>query len=281
VGLRLLGAIPGGLELNRGIHIERERGRPLVIHVARPKGGSRARPCFVYIFGGGWETNGPDQGIPAVLAMALKGYVAAAIDYRLSSEAQFPAQLEDCKTAVRFLRANASPFGLDPDRIGVLGLSSGGHLAALLGTTADRPEFEGPGWRDQRSDVQAVAVWSAPVDFLRIADDHGNAQSASTMTARLVGGALAENQEMVRRANPVTYVTGREPPFLIVHGKRDRLVPPHQGEILFEALANAGARAQLVMLPEKGHGFLGVKAVRVTAGFFDRELKRSQGYQVP
>lgn len=272
-----LASLVPGIHLRRGVEFGNGGGRALRMHVARPKHASAPRPAIVYIFGGGWQNGGIDQGLPAIAGFALRGYVAASVEYRLSQEATFPAQIEDCKCAVRYLRAHAGKLGINPERIGAFGPSAGGHLAALLGTTAGVPELEGGGgWPGQRSDVQAVAVWSAPVDFLRIAEEHGNAHRPDTMTARLIGGVLAENAAKVAAANPTTYLRdgAAYPPFLVLHGASDRLVPPGQSELLFDALRRAGVESELTLLPRKRHGFLGFAATRRTLAFFDRHLRK-------
>jgi acetyl esterase/lipase len=262
------------VELVRDIEIGRVGQRPLRMHMARPKRRRGRMPAVAFIFGGGWRSGDPDQGLLVITALAFRGFVAASIDYRLSAEATFPAQIHDCKCAIRYLRACADDYMIDPDRIGVVGVSSGGHLAALLGTTAGNPDFEETGgWPGERSDVQAVAEWSAPVDFVRIAREHGNLQSSDTMTARLVGGPLLEKADLVKAANPISHVSGRTPPFFIAHGLEDQLVPPTQSQILHEALQLAGVQSELVLLAGKGHGFLGLGAARRTLAFLERELK--------
>lgn len=229
---------------------------------------------MAYIFGGGWESNGPDQGLLPICGLALRGYVGVSIDYRLSHEALFPALLEDCKCRIRYLRANAGNYGIDIARIGVLGLSSGGHLAALLGTTAGRPELEGGGgWPAQSSAVQAVAAWAAPVDLALLARDHGNATSATSMSGRLMGGPVAEKHDQVAKANPITYLTAAAPPFFLAHGAQDHTVPPNQSRLLYDGLRGAKVPVELLILPTKGHGFLGLQALRQTVAFFDRELR--------
>ncbi len=272
--LRLLSAVPPGFDLMTGIEVPSGApGRSLRLHIARPKRSRGPRPAVAYVFGGGWESNGPDQGLLPICGLAMRGYVGVSIDYRLSHEALFPAQLEDCKCCIRYLRANAVNYGIDTARFGVLGLSSGGHLAALLGTTAGRPELEGSGgWLAQSSAVQAVATWAPPVDLALLARDHGSAASATSTSARLIGGPVAEKHDQVAKANPLTYLSATAPPFFLAHGARDHTVPPNQSRLLYDALRAAGVPVEMLVLPKKGHGFLGLKALRQTMSFFDREL---------
>src|SRR5438552_14359381 len=142
-------------------------GRPLVLHMARPRQRCAALPVVAYIYGGGWRNGSPDQGLPAVVALAYRGFFAASIVYRSSNEAIFPAQLEDCRAGIRYLQSHAGDLGLDPERIGLLGLSSGAHLAALLATTSPQQQGEDHGGHTH---VAAVVDWSGPVDLLAMAE---------------------------------------------------------------------------------------------------------------
>jgi acetyl esterase/lipase len=210
-----------------------------------------------------------------------RGYAGAAIEYRYSSEALFPAQLHDCKAAIRFLRAHAATFGLDPARIGVWGASAGGHLAAMLGVTADRPDLEGDqGWPEVSSSVQAVCDWFGPTDFLRM-DAAGSSMrhdAPDSPESQLIGGPIQEHTERVARANPITYITtGRPlPPFLVMHGDQDPLVPFNQSELLVDALRAAGAGVTFQPISGGGHGgplFETATARQAVAAFFDRHLQ--------
>ncbi len=256
-------------------------GRPLRLHLVRPAPlPARTLPVVVWIFGGRWQVGTPESGLPHLTRLARRGYAGAAIEYRYSSEAPFPAQLEDCKCADRFLRANAVRLHLDPDRIGVWGPSADGHLAALLGTTADRAELEGAGgWPGWSSRVQAVCDWYGPTDFLQM-DRAGSAivhDAPDSPESCLIGAPIQARPDLAARANPITYITGDEPPFLIMHGDRDRLVPPHQSELLYVALRAHGVDATLHLIADAGHGGpeFETEAVRQTVeAFFDRVLKR-------
>jgi acetyl esterase/lipase len=274
ISQRIIRVLPG-VELLPNIAIGNDGPRPLLIHLARPHRDRGRLPAVVYIYGGGWQHGNPDQGLWAIAALALRGYVAASIDYRLSHEATFPAQIADCKCSIRYLRAHAAEYRLDPDRIAAVGPSAGGNLAALLGTSAKARELEGQGgWAGERSDVQAVVDWSGPIDLLRMAEDQGNSFSSETWMARMIGGPLLEEREKVIAANPVTYISRTTPPFLIMHGDADDVVPFNQSQILDDALRAGGARSTFFRMPSRGHGFLGISAMRLTAAFLDRELKR-------
>ncbi len=206
---------------------------------------------------------------------ARHGFVAASAGYRLSGAAQFPAQIEDCKCAVRFLRANAAEFGIDPARIGAMGSSSGGHLAALLALTAGRDVYAARGgWENFTDHVAAVCDLCGVSDFLRMPPKQFPDELSST--ARLFGGTLEELRDKYAEASPVNHAHEGAPPFLLVHGDADELVPPEQSAILFEALKNAGADATLHLVKGAGHGSQNVVNAEVRAlilAFFERHLK--------
>lgn len=271
---RTLAALPVGIDFRCDVKYGDRGERPLLMHYARPRRVHQSLPAVVYIFGGGWRRGSPDQGALLVALLAFRGYFAASIDYRLSQEAKFPAQLEDCQLAIRYLRGNAPRLGLDPNRFGVFGVSAGGHLAALLGATSsvEEPDYAA-GNIDQRSNVQAVVAWSGVFNFMRVATQQHNATSPDTMTAQLLGGPLKGNEDRVARADPATYLPGSTTPFLLVHGERDKLVPPSESVLLHEALVAHGGTSRLLLLPGRGHGFLGVSALRQTFSFLDEHLK--------
>ena len=192
-------------------------------------------------------------------AFVARGFAVAAINYRLSQHAVFPAQIEDCKAAVRWLRANAARYGYDPARVASYGGSAGGHLAAMLGTTGDVKAFDVGANLGVSSRVQAVVDFFGPTDFLQMDAHRLSAQAMVHDTpdspeSQLVGGPIRDNPDKVARANPITYVTPDDPPFLIVHGDADLLVPHHQSELLEAALRKAGVRVRFVTIPGGPHG---------------------------
>jgi acetyl esterase/lipase len=230
-------------------------------------------PVIVWIHGGAWLT-GSKEACPAVVPFVAKGYAVASINYRLSQRAVFPAQIEDCKAAIRWLRANAGKYHLDPKHVGVWGASAGGHLVALLGTSGDVKELEGNGGNlDQSSRVQCVVDWFGPTDFTRMGGSHDDANAPE---ARLIGGPVQENKEKSARANPITYVTKNSAPFLIMHGEEDKVVPIGQSELLDEALRKAGVECTFVRIPGNGHGgpgFASPENRKRIEEFFDKHLK--------
>jgi acetyl esterase/lipase len=241
------------------------------------------RPLVVYIHGGAWR-GGDKRDFPA-MGLTARGYAVASVNYRLSADAPFPAQIEDCKAAVRFLRKNAKAFNLDPDRIGAWGDSAGGHLVALLGTAGDAKEWDG-GDEKISSKVQCVVDWFGPTDLSKM-----NAQAAAAPSVRsrvdhdapdspesqLVGGPVQQNTDKAAKASPITYVTPDDPPFLIMHGDQDPLVPLAQSRELADALKGAGVEVRLEVLAGAGHGgpaFLAPEAMQKVAAFFDEHLKQ-------
>lgn len=236
-------------------------------------------PLIVWIHGGGWAA-GDKSDCPAK-KLVDRGYAVASIGYRLSGDAVFPAQIEDCKAAVRWLRAHADDLGLDPGRFAAWGNSAGAHLAALLGTTGGVKEFDVGAHLDQSSRVQAVCDFYGPTDLLQM-DAHALPDAPfkhdlpQSPESRLVGGPLQENKDKAARANPIAYLTPDTPPFLIVHGDQDVVVPPHQNLLLYEAMKKAKLTVHLHTIAGAGHG-PGIGGREVDAmvnDFFDRYLER-------
>jgi len=231
---------------------------------------------MVWIHGGGW--NSGDKAYPPGLGLLLRGYVVASINYRMSREAVFPAQIYDCKAAIRFLRAHAAEYGIDRNRIGVWGDSAGGQLASLLGTTNGLKEYEGfEGITGVSSNVQAVCDWFGPSDFLQSSDWTGPGGNA---VSQLFGGFVSLHSSNAILASPARQA-GRAPlvPFLIMHGAQDSTVPVHQSQVLFDRLQMLGANARLVILPHTGHGYGWFKSrddLSMVYDFFDRCFRKSQ-----
>ena len=248
--------------IQRDLVYKRVNGAVLTLDLYCPEKVSGPAPVIVWVHGGGWRTGGKKR-CPAV-ALVPDGYAVASIDYRLSSTAPFPAQIEDCKAAVRWLRANAAKYNLDADRIGVWGMSAGGHLAALLGTSGGVPELEGSGDNMQYSSrVQAVCDVAGPVDLLALTNLGPERRFA---IEGLLGGAPIA-------ASPIHYVSKDDPPFLIVHGEADRVVPVEQSQRFYEELRKAGVNATLKM-PHVGHQAVLMDAVKDAEVFFDATLKK-------
>ena len=213
-------------------------------------------PLIINIHGGAWMEGSKEWGTP--LEYLERGFAVASINYRLSQHAIFPAQIEDCKAAVRWLRAHASEYRLDPNRFATMGGSAGGHLAAMLGTTGDVKEFDVGENLSVSSRVQAVVDNFGPTDVSQM-DAHRLPNgmihdTPDSPESQLVGGPIQQNKDKVARANPITYVTKDDPPFLICHGDRDPLVPHHQSELLAAALQQAGVPVTFYTVKGGGHG---------------------------
>lgn len=266
--------LPAGVRALRDLEYGRADGKPLLLDLYLPEKPAAALPLIVWVHGGGWSA-GTKANTPA-LPMVGRGYAVASVEYRLSGQARFPAQIHDCKAAVRWLRARAKEYGLDPGRFGAWGSSAGGHLVALLGTSGGVKELGGEGGNpDQSSRVQAVCDWFGPTDLLRMRDfpsriDH---DAPGSPESRLIGGPIQENREKAARANPITYVTKDDPPFLIMHGDQDPLVPHNQSELLRDALQKTGVEVTLHTVRGAGHGFGGPPLLDLVGQFFDKHLK--------
>lgn len=236
-------------------------------------------PLIINIHGGAFKMGSKEQGVP--LEYLSRGYAVASINYRLSQHAVFPAQIEDCKAAVRWLRAHAGEYRLDPNRFAAWGGSAGGNLAAMLGTTGDAKQFEVGEHLDQSSRVQAVVDYFGPTDFLQM-DAHRlpngmTHDPANSPESQLIGGPIQENKEKTARANPITYVTAGDPPFLICHGDADPMVPHHQSELLEAALKKAGVPVTLYTVKGGGHGrFNDPKVAELTREFLASQIKTAK-----
>lgn len=225
-------------------------GIPLYMDIIRPAiVPVQPMPVIVYIHGGGWWRGDRKENRNALLA--AQGFFTVSIDYRLSSQAIFPAQLLDAQAAIRWLRIHAVEYHLDPERIGVWGHSAGGHLAALIATAADSAEFRGQE-HDVSSKVRCVVDLAGPSDLSKMGDWHDEPDSVES---KLIGGPVLESPELVRRANPISFISKDTPPFLIFHGTADTIVRPHQSEMLYVALQAAGCEAELVPVQDEDHTF--------------------------
>ena len=246
--------------------------RPLMLDVRLPKG-SGPFPLIVFVHGGAWATNGPTitnkiyRKMDMFNRFTAAGFAVARISYRLTNEAQFPAQLYDCKSAIRFLRKHAELLRIDPKRFAAFGDSAGGHLVALLGLTGNNPELEGKiGISEESSAVSCVINWFGPTDLVTMGEDKralgnawGDSDLADSPESMLLGGSPPLNKEMAKAASPITYVHKNAPPMLLQYGDADRLVPLAQGEALFNALKAVGVDVTLQIIKGADHCFWGVE----------------------
>ncbi len=253
--------LPAGVELIPNVYLARAGESELHLDIIRPRiSPPDPMPALLHLHGGGWRWGNRRAAFERLFAFAEAGYFCVASDYRLTDAAAFPAQIHDAKCAVRWIRANAAKYNVNPAKIGVWGGSSGGHLAALLGVTSDAPALEGEGpWPGQPSSVQAVAAFCAPIDFNRMdefpeevtpAMEHSSQDSCE---GRLLGGALKDVQEAAINASPLTYVKEGLPPFYIMHGYLDEIVPVCQAELLHESLTSLGNESTLRIISNGSH----------------------------
>jgi acetyl esterase/lipase len=274
--------LPENLALEPDLIYNQNPNRPLRLHLLRSRQPSnQGAPALVFVHGGAFRMGSRDDGIGPLIPFAERGYVCASLEYRLSGEALWPAQIEDVKCGVRFLRANAGRFGLDPERIGAWGPSAGGHLVTMLGVTGGVGELEGDGgWAGFSSRVQAVCNWFGPSDFLQMnrAGSIMDHDAPDSPESELIGGAIQQYPDKAARANPISYIPGADiPPFLIVHGDADPLVPFNQSELLYQALKQAHAPVVFFRrIAGAGHGgpaFESEEIKHLLAMFFDLHLR--------
>ncbi|WP_370121168.1 alpha/beta hydrolase fold domain-containing protein [Arthrobacter sp. MW3 TE3886] len=252
-------------------------------------------PAIVHFHGGGWRTGersslGPvldGFGFSPFRRLTDAGFVVVSADYRLSTAARFPAQLEDAKAAVHWLRNHAQEYGVDPDRIYAWGDSAGGHLASLVGLTSGNAAATTAAATTAAATagtVAAVAAWYAPADLARMAEQSlpnavARADDPGSREELLIGAVLAEAPGKAAAASPVGHVTPAAPPFLLVHGTADRFVPPAQSTSLAAALQAAGTDVELLLIEDADHMWVlpdhsqaaAEKAMDATVDFFLRQ----------
>jgi acetyl esterase/lipase len=203
-------------------------------------------PALVYVHGGSWMHGDKSEAVMFARGMTAQGYLVVSVNYRLYPEGKFPNMIEDVKCAVRSLRVHAGEYNLDPDRIAAIGPSAGGHLVSLLGTSDERAGGDVGEYLDRSSRVQAVITMAAVTDLSR------TFPNADIETMKRVGFG----EHNVAEASPITYVTADDPPFLLIHGERDTLVPYEQSQIMYERLVQMNVPAQLVIVKNAGHSFV-------------------------
>jgi acetyl esterase/lipase len=231
-------------------------GHKLTLDIAYPDNLIEPAPAVVDIPGGSWRM--VRKSAEDAVWYAKQGFIGVSITHRTSDIAVFPAAVHDCKTVIRWLRAQAVKYNINPDKIGVTGFSSGGHLAVLLGTSGGDPYLEGDGgYPEFSSRIQAVVDHFGPTDFLRMNDvrfadyiDHFDAKSPESL---FLGGPIKEKPELVKLANPIAYLDPEDPPIWIGHGEKDGLVIISQSELLYKALKKAGVETEFVRVKNADH----------------------------
>jgi acetyl esterase/lipase len=245
----------------------------------------KPQPLLVWIHGGGWSGGSKKQLPYLKLNQLSRGYVVASIDYRFSRKAIFPAQIQDCQAAIRWLRAHAAKYSIDASRLGVAGESAGGHLAALVGVSGGKNAFPPIGGNEDQSDrVQAVCDFYGPTDFWTVVTQAQQDTKVKNIFkwnngdpySKLIAARLGQDRQKCEAVSPVHYVSQDNPPFLILHGDRDTLVPYAQSTEFADLLTKAGVKVTLQRVPGADHGgrlFRQSALARLTDGFFDKYLK--------
>lgn len=280
-----------GVRLRGGaVYSLREGFRPLRLDLYLPPVAREPVPVVVWIHGGAFMF-GDRTALPPLLEqerlftrLPLAGMAVASIEYRLSSEAIFPAQLEDVQAAIRWLRGRHDELGIDPARIAAWGESAGGHLAAFAGVAGSAEPSHDPDeeFADQPTHVRAVVDWYGPTDFAAMDRQAGdisrmNHDDPDSPESRLIGAPVQERPDLVERADPASWATADAPPFLVMHGTRDGLVPLGQSEHLVKRLAELGVRVDFRPVEGADHVFEGYEEGGALVGevveFLTRELR--------
>jgi acetyl esterase/lipase len=248
-------SVPETLRIINDVEYDKVGERALHLKIVMPKiPPAKPMPAVLWVHGGGWEAGRYQDN--AAWPLAARDYFTASIEYRLSGEARWPAQIEACKLAIRWLRSNAAKWHVDPDRIGVWGHSAGGHLVACLGTMDERAGFDVGAYTNVSSRVQAVVNYAGPSDFTRGSAGLVGAKEGvdAGILVKLFGGGFKQKPAVWQTASPVTWASSNSAPMLIVHGDTDALVPLEQAEVLNQALKQAGAKVELIVVKNGDHG---------------------------
>jgi acetyl esterase/lipase len=256
----------------------------LKLDLTRPAEGEGPFPAIVYVHGGGWRFGSRGTYYDDIQRAAQRGYVAVSVTYRLTdpddnnqARVPFPAQIQDAKCAVRWLRANAQKYHVDPNRIGVTGGSAGGHLSLLVGVTDASHGLDGDGGNAETSSrVQAVVNYFGPTDMAQL---HATSPGAAALVESLLAGPPTEQAAAYALASPIAHASSDDPPVLTIHGDSDQLVPFEQATRFDEAMRKVGAQHTVLAIEGSGHGFRGEDAQRAEAAtfeFFDRHLKMAR-----
>ena len=252
---------PQAVQHNLDLVYSRSSGEELRLDVAVPAKGDGPFPAVLCLHGGGWVSGSRKQMKQTIEVLARRGYVAVAADYRLAPTHRWPACYDDCQAAVKWLRANAGTYRLDPERVGVVGMSAGGHLACLLGVTDNK--------------LQAVVSFAGPTDLS--AEEMWTKDVRAKNLEPLFGGAPEAKRDELRQASPACLSLTKPPPFLLMHGSADAVVPVRQAHLLAERLKQAGGESRVVVLEDEGHTWAGANLKRSLdqmLTFLDETLKK-------
>lgn len=262
-------------DVKKDVEYGRIGDRPLLLDLYLPQEATARAPVVVWVHGGGWSKGSKDR-CPATW-LTEHGYAVASIGYRLTDEARWPAQIDDCRAAVRWLRSHADEYHLDGKHVGAWGGSAGGHLVALLGT------LDAPAGEVVSSRVQAVCDWFGPSDLLTMPPNvltagRTEADLAKSNGAKLLGGTVRDRPELAKQASALYHVSADDPPFLIMHGDQDGSVPLEQSRRLYDQLKTAGVTTTLKVLAGAAHGgkaFQTDESRNTILTFFNQHLRGS------
>ena len=277
--------LPDGVVFEKDIEYSNPDGQHLQLNMARPKNGKGPFPAIVCIHGGGFRAGSREGFNRLCIQLAEHGYVAVTVTYRLAPKYQFPAAVHDVKAAVRWMRASAEKYNIDPTRIGTTGGSAGGHLAQFLGVTMGVKKFEGDGGNARHSSsVDCVVNFYGPSDFTK---SYGASVDAAEVLPLFLGGNLQQQRHRHIVSSPLYWVTPDAAPTLCIHGTKDRYVAHEQAVWLIDRLKASDVKARLMTIEGADHGFRGaskeVKAEIENAriAFFDQHLKRKKAVSKP
>lgn len=273
--------IPENIEIQRDLDYVGDGNKRQMLDLVVPKerDAEGKLPLVVFIHGGGWRNGSKDGGIRRLAPLVASGdFAGATINYRLTGEATWPAQIHDCKAAIRFLRGNAKTFGIDPKKIAVMGSSAGGHLVSMLGTSGGVKELEGDLGKheDESSRISCVVNFFGPQQFFALVGQESSINrrdGARYPEALLLGGSVHEKKELAKQASPVTWVSKDDPPFLTAHGTEDKVVPFPQGEAIHAALEKAKVESLFIHMVGAGHGFHSPELDLRIRAFLDMHLR--------
>jgi acetyl esterase/lipase len=266
-------AVPENVVFERDIEFANPDNQHLQVNLAMPKDGKGPFPAVVCIHGGGFRAGKRESYDKLIRTLAQNGYVAITVTYRLAPAYPFPAAVLDCKSAVRWLRANAAKYHVDPARIGVTGGSAGGHLAQFLGVTAGVKEFDAGENLDQSSAVACVVNFYGPSDFTK---SYEKSTDAKDVLPLFFGGDLSTKRREHIVGSPLYWATPFAAPTLDVQGTLDDHVAYEQAVWMVDRLKACAVEAELMTMEGAGHGFKGAdaeKAEKALLAFFDKHLK--------
>ncbi len=268
-------ALAGEIIFEKDLQYAKSGGVGLTLNLARPKESTGPLPAVVCIHGGGFRA-GKKEGYDGLIQqLAQRGYVAVTVEYRLAPAHKFPAAVHDVKAAVRWLRANAAKYRINPDRIGAMGGSAGATLALMLGVTPGVKEFEGDGGHlEYSSTVTCVVDIYGATDFTQ---SYGKSVDAAEVLPLFIGGDLSTHRRPHILASPLYWVTPLAAPMLIIHGTQDKYVAFEQGQWIYDRLKAAQVPVEILKLEGAGHGFKGEDAKKsdeAMFAYFDKQLKK-------